>query len=70
MNYPYLGIKYVEDKGNVVLFTSENHGVVVLDETMEDGMTFGTNGEFNEDDYDFLPANDADGNPVSVRISN
>lgn len=70
MNYPYLGFKVVEDKNNVVFFTGENEGVVVLDETMIDGMTFGTNGEFNEDEYDFLPDNDGNGNELCVRLSN
>lgn len=70
MNYPYLGVKFMDDKKNVVLFTSENKGVVVLDETMEDGLRFGTNSDFNEDEYDFLPANDGNGNELCVRISN
>jgi hypothetical protein len=70
MNYPYLGIKFVDDKKNVVFFTSENRGVVVLDETMQDGFTFGTNGEFSEDDYDFLPDKDENGVDICVRINN
>jgi hypothetical protein len=70
MNYPYLGFKVVNDKNNVVFFTSENQGVVVLDETNIEGMTFGTNSEFNEEEYDFLPDNDGNGNELCVRLSN
>ena len=54
MNYPYLGLKIKDKKNNVVFFTSENRGVVVLDETGEENMMFGLNGEFNEDKSDFL----------------
>jgi hypothetical protein len=70
MKYPYLGFRLIEDKTNVVFFTSENEGVVVLDETGKDGYTFGTNGTFNEDDYDFLPDKDVEGNEVCVRLAN
>lgn len=70
MNYPYLGIKFVDDKKNVVLFTGENKGVVVLDETMDESMLFGANASFNEDEYDFLPAEDENGNEICVRLSN
>ena len=71
MNYPYLGIRFIEeDKQNVVFFTSENTGVVVLDTTNDESMKFGTNGTFNEDDYDFLPDKDENGQDICVRISN
>lgn len=70
MNYPYLGYKEVDRKKNIVLFTSENKGVVVLDETLEKGMTFGTNSDFNEDEYDFLSDKDQEGNEIYVRLAN
>ena len=70
MKYPYLGFRLIEDRTNVVFFTSENEGVVVLDESGKDGYTFGTNGTFNEDDYDFLPDKDNEGNEVCVRLAN
>ena len=71
MNYPYLGIRFIEeDKQNIVFFTSENTGVVVLDTTGDESMKFGTNGPFNEDDYDFLPDKDENGQEICVRISN
>lgn len=71
MKYPYLGYKLDEqDRMNVVFFTSEDEGVVVLDQTHEEGQTFGTNGTFNEDDYDFLPDKDSNGQEVCVRLAN
>ena len=70
MQYPYLGIKIVEDKKNIVFFTEENKGVVVYDETGVDRLRFGFNGAFDEDEYDFLSANDEKGNPIFVRLSN
>lgn len=70
MKYPYLGFRLIEDRTNVVFFTSENEGVVVLDESGKDGYTFGTNGIFDEDDYDFLPDKDNEGNEVCVRLAN
>jgi hypothetical protein len=71
MKYPYLGYKLDEqDRMNVVFFTSEDEGVVVLDQTHEEGQTFGTNSTFNEDDYDFLPDKDSNGQEVCVRLAN
>jgi len=70
MNYPYLGIKTVEDRKNIVFFTGENKGVVVYDETHKGGMEFGRNAAFDEDEYDFLSDKDDNGNEIFVRLSN
>ena len=69
-NYPYLGFKIVNEKLNVVFFTSEDTGVVLMDETGVEGLEFGTNGEFNEEEYSFLPDKDENGEEINIRIHN
>lgn len=55
MEYPYLGFKNADgsekpnSKSCVVFFTSKNQGVVVH------GEGFGTNSNFDEDEYLFYP---------------
>lgn len=58
MEYPYLAYKKVDDEKTVVImFTSENTGVVVHTETDGPMYKFGKNGEFNEDEFSFYPEN-------------
>jgi hypothetical protein len=60
MEYPYLGYKVFvneqnEDKNVVIMFTSENEGTVIVDETNYPEYKFGKHGKFPEDEFDFLP---------------
>ena len=55
MDYPYLGQKIVDDKIVVVMFTSENEGTVILNETELDKYRFGLHTEFTEEEFDFFP---------------
>lgn len=56
MEYPYLGYKTTDDeKTVVVMFTSENAGVVVHTETEGPMYRFGKNSEFDEEDFLFYP---------------
>lgn len=65
MEYPYLGYKEVEGgKKVVVMFTSENKGVVLHTETQGPMYKFGKNGEFDEEDFLFYPEGQC------VRINN
>jgi len=64
MKYPYLGIKSVDDKNVTVLFTERDKGVVVGNETDNDEYRFGKYGDFDEEEYDFLPQN------MCVRLNN
>lgn len=54
MEYPYLGEKDVNGKKVVVMFTDENEGTVVLNESGMDEYKFGKHGEFDEDKFDFF----------------
>ena len=53
--YPYLGINYIDEKPYVVLFTEEEHGVVVMNETNSQTIKFGYIGNFDESQFEFLP---------------
>lgn len=53
--YPYLGIKQIEDKSYVVLFTEEDRGVVVMNTTHSDKIKFGMIGNFDENEFELLP---------------
>lgn len=64
MEYPYLGKKYVNEKPYVVMFTGENEGTVVANETDSDEIRFGMHGDFEEDDFELLPPEEC------VRLSN
>ena len=63
--YPYLGIKQLEgNKNYVVLFTEEDHGVVVMSDNNSDSIKFGTIGDFDEKEFELLPQDQC------VRLSN
>lgn len=53
--YPYLGINYIDEKPYVVLFTEEEYGVVVMNETNSDTIKFGYIGNFDEERFEKLP---------------
>lgn len=53
--YPYLGINYIDEKPYVVLFTDEEQGVVVMNETTSDTIKFGYIGNFDENQFEMLP---------------
>ena len=55
MDYPYLGQKIIDEKTVVVLFTSENEGTVILNETDKEKYKFGLHDEFMEEEFDFFP---------------
>lgn len=62
MEYPYLGFKNSNGSSAltadsvIVLFTSENHGVVVHSNVVDNpSEAFGAYGTFNEDDFYFYP---------------
>lgn len=55
IKYPYLGRKRVGDKQYVVMFVEEDYGVVVLNDTEDEDVTFGELGEFNEELFELLP---------------
>lgn len=62
--YPYLGINHIDGKAYVVLFTEEEHGVVVLNETDSQKLRFGYIGNFDETEFEMLPPDQC------VRLSN
>jgi hypothetical protein len=62
--YPYLGIRQIDGKGYVVLFTEEDRGVVVMDETDSEKIKFGQIGNFDESMFEKLPPEQC------VRLSN
>ena len=64
MEYPYLGRNYVDGKPYVVLFTGEETGVVVMNETNSDDIKFGAIGNFDENSFELLPPSEC------VRINN
>ena len=55
MDYPYLGQKIIDEKTVVVMFTSENEGTVILNETDKEKYKFGLHDEFMEEEFDFFP---------------
>ena len=62
--YPYLGINQIDGKNYVVLFVEEEKGVVVMNETDSDKISFGQIGNFDEAQFEFLPSDQC------VRLSN
>lgn len=62
--YPYLGINYIDEKPYVVLFTEEEYGVVIMNETNSETVKFGYIGNFDESKFEMLPQDQC------VRISN
>lgn len=64
MEYPYLGRNYINGKPYVVLFTEEETGVVVMNETDSQEIAFGTIGSFDENSFELLPPDEC------VRINN
>ena len=55
MDYPYMGQKIIDEKTVVVMFTSENEGTVILNETDKEKYKFGLHDEFMEEEFDFFP---------------
>lgn len=54
-NYPYLGVKTFEDETQyVVLFTEQDYGVVVMNNTSNENIKFGLISSFDENEFDFL----------------
>lgn len=62
--YPYLGINYIDDKSYVVLFTEEDKGVVLMNETDNEKIQFGKIGDFDEAQFELLPPDQC------IRINN
>ena len=54
-SYPYLGIRQNNGKNYVVLFTEEDTGVVVMNETDSEKIKFGLIGSFDETEFEKLP---------------
>lgn len=62
--YPYLGRNYIDNKAYVVLFTEEENGVVVMNETNSETIKFGKILSFDESQFEVLPPDEC------VRLSN
>lgn len=62
--YPYLGRNYVDGKAYVVLFSDEDMGTVVMNETNSKNIKFGAYGSFDESVFEILPPNEC------VRLNN
>ena len=62
--YPYLGIKRIDGKSYVVLFTEEDTGVIVMSEINDDKIRFGEIGNFDESKFELLPKDQC------IRLSN
>ena len=54
-SYPYLGLRHINGKSYVVLFTEEDTGVVVMNETDSEKIKFGLIGSFDETEFEKLP---------------
>ena len=54
-SYTYLGIRQINGKNYVVLFTEEDTGVVVMNETDSEKIKFGLIGSFDETEFEKLP---------------
>ena len=54
-SYPYLGIRQINGKSYVVLFTEEDTGVIVMNETDSEKIKFGLIGSFDETEFEKLP---------------
>jgi hypothetical protein len=52
--YPYLGINQVDGKSYVVFFTEPDRGVIVLNETDSETLSFGKVDNFDESQFEFL----------------
>ena len=61
--YPYLGRNFIDGKAYVVLFSEEDMGTVVMNET-NSRIKFGTYGSFDESAFEVLPPNEC------VRLNN
>lgn len=64
MEYPYLGRNFIGDKPYIVLFTEEETGVVVANETESENIRMGMYGNFDEERFEILPPEEC------VRLSN
>ena len=64
MDYPFLAKKEIDGKPFVAFFFEENKGIVVVNETDDDSIKFGKIYEFDENEFEFLPSDQA------VRLSN
>ena len=62
--YPYLGRNLIDGKAYVVLFSEEDMGTVVMNETNSRRIKFGTYGSFDESAFEVLPPNEC------VRLNN
>lgn len=62
--YPYLGKNEINGKTYVVLFTEEETGVVVMNETDSTSIKFGLYTSFDESQFEVLPPDQC------VRLSN
>lgn len=62
--YPYLGINQFKGENYVVLFVEPDRGIIVMNETDNDKLKFGTIGDFDETQFDVLPQDQC------VRLSN
>lgn len=62
--YPYLGINQFEGKNYVVLFVEPDRGVILMNETDNDKLKFGTITDFDETQFEVLPQEQC------VRLSN
>ena len=62
--YPYLGRNFIDGKAYVVLFSEEDMGTVVMNETNSRRIKFGTYGSFDESAFEVLPPNEC------VRLNN
>lgn len=62
--YPYLAINQFEGKNYVVLFVEPDRGVIVMNETNNEKLKFGTISDFDETQFEVLPQDQC------VRLSN
>ena len=62
--YPFLGINHVDGKSYVVFFTEPDRGVILMNETDNDKLKFGTITDFDETQFEVLPQEQC------VRLSN
>ena len=62
--YPYLGRNYIDGKAYIVLFTEEEYGIVLLNETQSETIQFAKIMSFDESQFEILPPEEC------VRLSN
>lgn len=53
--YPYLGRNFINEKPYVVLFVEQDYGIVVMNDTESENITFGKIGNFDETKFEILP---------------